>query len=151
MINKEHTFGYNNKHYYVSDLIEFIKDKKVTQMKVDDFKQTLMNDEANFMWGKLTDKNTILPLTMWSLLAHIDKINKADLKYPIIVTKYNLKHFTATVQSNATTLSNMYPKILDGYHRLMKAFLIGQKLIKVILLTEIDMQEFISKYNEKIT
>lgn len=63
------------------------------------------------LWGNATlDKITNYP-------DHVERINNANLEYPIIITIYNAK-----------------PILLDGTHRLMKAYMTNKKTIKVIII-----------------
>jgi hypothetical protein len=57
-----------------------------------------------------------------SFMYHMEAIIKADLKYPIIVGPDN--------------------KILNGYHRLMKAKLNGKKKIKIVKLKEYPKSDY---------
>ena len=57
----------------------------------------------------------------------INRINDANLDYPIIVEK---------------TRNNTYP-IIDGVHRITKAYISGKKKIKIYELTTAELKKFI--------
>ena len=63
------------------------------------------------LWGSVTLDN------LSKYPDHINRINNADLTLPIIMTMYNKE-----------------PKLLDGLHRLVKAYLLDKKTVKVIIL-----------------
>jgi hypothetical protein len=63
------------------------------------------------MWGKVSLNN------INDYPDHVQRLHDADTTYPIIMTMYNKK-----------------PKLLDGTHRLLKAFVTNKKHIKVKLI-----------------
>ena len=70
------------------------------------------------VWEK--DKTDDWNLTPWEVIkkkggskGHQKRTEKADAKYPIIITKYKSKYV-----------------VLDGVHRLVKAYLNGKKKVK---------------------
>ena len=86
--------------WYVPRLIELSKDLEVMDIPLGH-----MN-----MYYKYND------LTLRELVGHMDAVNKADLKYPIILDEDG--------------------EIMDGRHRLMKAILQGKESIKAVRLSE---------------
>jgi len=74
------------------------------------------------VWAK--DKTDEWNLTPWEVIekrggtkGHQERTKKADAKYPIIVTKYRSKYV-----------------VLDGVHRLVKAFVNNEKKIKAKII-----------------
>ena len=83
-------------HFSVARLVELSKDFKV---------MTIPLDHLN-VYNKYSD------LTLREMVMHINAINNADLKYPIILDEDG--------------------EIMDGRHRIMKAMLDGKKTIKAV-------------------
>lgn len=102
--DKGSTFDYKNKSYHVGDLIKTMKDHDkypIKEMSVSE----LINktrDEDPWTWeGKLT---------FGDYIDHYDRAIEADLKFPIILSPDN--------------------RILDGNHRLLKAYIEKKDKIK---------------------
>lgn len=99
----ENVYTTNNESFDVATLIQFCKDKKYKEVEV-----PLEAFNLNtFPWNL---KN------LSDIIGHINRVMKADLKYPIILDWDGC--------------------IADGYHRLVKAFISGQKTIKVIRMLD---------------
>jgi hypothetical protein len=103
--DKGSTFDYKNKSYYVSDLIKIMKDHDkypIEEMSVSELVNKT-RDEDPWTWeGKLT---------FGDYIDHYDRAINADFKFPIILSPDN--------------------KILDGNHRLLKAYIEKKDKIKV--------------------
>ena len=87
-------------HWSVSRLIELSKNFKVMNVPLD----------------HLNVFNTYEKLTLREMVMHMNAINDADLKYPIILDEDG--------------------DIMDGRHRIMKAMLIKAKTIKAVRFDE---------------
>lgn len=133
-IGSGHTFGYKNLHYNVNDLVDYFTN--VNPIKIQTIKtpiDMLRSTEAAMMWGSLDKKSkTISPLTLYGLIDHIERINRADMRYPIIILKEENK-FTS----------------LDGLHRIMKAALNDIPTIQARVVNIHQMQQFVDYIENK--
>lgn len=75
------------------------------------------------VWGDWSPMTVIHKISMKKYKANADRIHKADLSYPIIITDEN--------------------KIVDGYHRVAKAVLDGKKTIKAYIFNKTLMNKFL--------
>jgi hypothetical protein len=84
------------------------------------------------VWGK--DGTDDWNLTPWDIinendqsLTHLERVANADLKYPILITDYSKKLV-----------------ILDGVHRLVNAYMKGNKRIKakIVPRSYLEMEEY---------
>lgn len=89
------------------------------KLPVDDFIPQLKEN----VWGDWSPMDVINNLGAKKYKEDAEKIEKADLAYPVIVTG---KH-----------------KIIDGYHRVAKAYLEGKKQIDVYVFNSDLMNKFI--------
>ena len=87
-------------HWSVSRLIELSKDLPVMNIPLEHL-------NTYHVWDKLT---------LREMLTHMQAVNNADLKYPIIMDEDG--------------------EIMDGRHRIMKAILTGKKTIKAVRFIE---------------
>jgi hypothetical protein len=103
--DKGSTFDYKDKSYYVGDLLKIMKDHDkypIEEMSVSELVNKT-RDEDPWTWeGKLT---------FGDYIDHYDRALKADFKFPIILSPDD--------------------KILDGNHRLLKAYIEKKDKIKV--------------------
>lgn len=113
------TFQSGKHTYSVDAMISHIKTHKflVTQKKIKRYSWVLTNN----CWGSFYSPMDVLFNPM-CYPEDIERIWKAKLKYPIIVTKNNV--------------------IVDGIHRYVKALLLGKKRIKTIYFNEKTMKKF---------
>ena len=65
-----------------------------------------------------------------------NKINNADLQYPIIIYDQNLKSSASSASRDSSDLD-----VLDGLHRLAKAVILKHKTIKVKYVTTDILQK----------
>lgn len=134
-IGSGHTFGYNNLHYTVQDLVTWVESVEKIKIKTIPTPLDLLKTiTPNLMWGEWDPKtNEIAPMTMFKMIEHIDRIVKADLHYPVILLQTPTKY-----------------RSLDGLHRLMKAALNKIPSIQARVLSESDMVKFVSWAQEKV-
>ena len=130
----EGRYGYKGKRYPVSELIEYVKHKNLEPVAFDLNSNIVTKCDIGSMWGECIyadDKVTVkdkLPLNPIMLAKdHIDRILKADTSYPIIVWKGR--------------------RVLDGFHRVVKAIYEGKSSIQAYELTE-DMLDELTQNKE---
>lgn len=125
----EHTFTYKGKEFSVESLINFCKDKPVDEAKLQVFQSLLSNTSINDIWAEFNETSgKVMPITLLDIAEHAKRIKDADTRYPIIVVR-DSKKLT----------------VLDGNHRLIKAYLEDKKTIPVVWLSPEDMNEFIAR------
>jgi len=103
--DKGSTFDYKDKSYYVGDLLNLMKDHKKYPIEEIDTATLIEKTRKEDPWtweGKLT---------FGDYLDHYDRAMEADFKYPIILSTDD--------------------KILDGNHRLLKAYIQKKDKLKV--------------------
>jgi len=106
---QKNTYEDGRKVWYADTLIKAAKGLPVKSMPIN---------------NKLLDTKIHWQLkTFFDLKSHMDRMNKAELKYPVIVG----------------------PKdhIVDGYHRLMKAIQLNKTSIKYVKLDKMPPHDFI--------
>ena len=99
------TFHYKNKEYHVRELIKIMQDLKkypVEEKSVNDLVKRNRNEDPWTWEGKLT---------FGDYIDHYDRALEADLSYPLILSPEG--------------------QILDGNHRLLKAYVEKKDKIKV--------------------
>jgi disulfide oxidoreductase YuzD len=96
---KQNSYTRNDRTYTVSDLVELSKKHEPFELPIAGI------DIGLSPWGELTIK---------SMAYHINRMNKADLKYPIILDDTGY--------------------ICDGWHRLLKSIVESKETIKAIRL-----------------
>ena len=125
---RPHIFKYDGHYYMVNNLVDFTKDKETKEIVLPD--AFLKEYTLEQIWCKHipnTDKKE--PMTFMDLTKHIKKIYEADYKnYPIIA-----------VDSDDDEHQS---RILDGWHRVLHAYMDGATSISAYLLTPDDMTEF---------
>jgi len=104
------TYEKNKNFWYIDNLIKITKNLPIKTMKVD----------KKFLNKKIKESWTLN--TFFDLKIHIEKINKANLKYPIIIDSKN--------------------NIIDGKHRIMKAILQNKKIIKFVRINKMPPADF---------
>ena len=82
------------------------------------------------VWGDWSPMNVLEKMDKAKYSENVDRIKKADLSYPIIVTGKQ----TAFTRTNT---------IIDGYHRIAKAHLDGKKTINAYIFDSTLMKKFI--------
>jgi len=87
-------------HWSVTKLIELSKSFKIMKIPLDHL--NVFNKYEN--------------LTLREMVMHMNAVNNADLKYPIILDEDG--------------------EIMDGRHRIMKAMILGKKTIKAVRFDE---------------
>lgn len=97
---KQNTYTRRDRVYRVADLIDIAKHLEPFDLPIKGI------DISVYPWGEPTIKN---------FASHMDRINKADMQYPIILDDEGF--------------------ICDGWHRLVKAIVSGDETIKAIRLT----------------
>ena len=116
------TYSPDMKHIYSVDMmLSYINvhKPKVVNLPVDLFVEQLNQN----VWGDWSPMTVIHKITMKKYKANADRIYKADLSYPIIITDKN--------------------NIVDGYHRAAKAVLEGKKTIKAYVFNNTLMNKFL--------
>lgn len=127
--DKGHTFSYQNKEYSVGSLIKFCEDKPAIEALPSAFEHYLMETSVDRVWGNYDDRSKKeIPVKLYELIDHYERIQEADLKYPIILL----------TDPNG-------PRVLDGIHRILKASMTKGSRLYAITLTPDDMKEFISR------
>ncbi len=96
-------YNENGKMYFDTSLILASKGLPVQKMRIT---KKIMDEKIHWTLNSFFD-----------LKVHIDRINKSDLKYPVIVGPKD--------------------KIIDGRHRLMKAVLKGKKSLDYVKLDKL--------------
>jgi hypothetical protein len=99
------TFDYDNKTYKVNELIKVMQDHKKYPVEEKSVKELIEKNRNEDPW---TWEGTF---TFGEYLEHYDRALESDLKYPIIMTNDG--------------------KLLDGNHRLLKAYIEKKDKIKV--------------------
>ena len=102
-VPREHSTTHNGTTWQVSDLHKLTKDMPHEDVSLSEFDGYL---NKKLPWGKKKD------LTFKRLLEHLDRVDNADLNYPILVTPEG--------------------RLYDGTHRLIKALRDKQDTIKAI-------------------
>lgn len=124
--SKGDTFIYKEKEYAISDLVAFCKDKPVEEVKLSTFRQLGKGGTMDDLWTILNDSTgKITSPTVIEIARQVKRVKDADTSKPIIVLKENGKM-----------------RVLDGIHRLAKAYMDKKKTIPTIYLTSEDMVEF---------
>ena len=133
-IGSGHTFGYKELTYNVEDLVDyFTKTNPVEIQTIETPIDFLKSSNPSLMWGTLDpESKEVSPMTMYDLIDHIERINRADMGYPIIILK----------EDNKLTS-------LDGLHRIMKAALNKIPTIQARVLNIHQMQEFVDYVSNK--
>ena len=103
--------------YHPKDLAEFLKEREPEQLDVAQF--TPFMEKHNPSWRMSSSQD---------IIDHVNRVNNADLAYPIIFYKNN----------NSGEIKG----VLDGWHRLMKARINGIDKIKAIRISKADLNEF---------
>jgi hypothetical protein len=98
----------------VNKLLKTIDDSRVVNMSLDSFKEQYFSE----YWSKGKS------LSCSDIATHARLINEADLSYPILVCPDRL--------------------VVDGMHRLCKAFLESKETIKVIVLDKLPEADYIN-------
>ncbi len=128
--DKKFHFGYKGKRYPVPSLIALVKTHNLTPVEFDLYGRVVEQSEIGSMWGKVIinpdgtvkDKIPLNPIMLAN--DHIKRILDADTEYPIIVWRNR--------------------RILDGFHRVIKAIYEGKKTIQAYELTEEILDELLS-------
>lgn len=122
----EHTFSYKDKEYPVKALIRFCADKTVANTNTSTFEPMLSSMSVEDVWGLFNETTQQpIPITLLEFADHVKRVKYADTRYPIIALK----------EPNRT-------RVLDGLHRIIKAYTANQRTIPVVWLTPEDMIEF---------
>lgn len=119
----------DGKHIYSVDMMLAylnIKGHPVEQFPVDTFIPQLEQK----VWGEWSPKTVIEKMDVKKYQENSERIKKADLSYPIIITGNK----TSVTRANT---------IVDGYHRISKAYLDGQKNISAYVFDKSLMDKFI--------
>lgn len=107
----------DGKYYYpVAKLVKISKNIKKEKVSLATFNH-VFDDTTENAWGE----NSLLNLIDFK--EHTERVMKANLSYPILVLK----------GSN---------EVCDGYHRLIKAKILGKKNIYVKFLTKKMIEQF---------
>lgn len=129
-VSKRHTFSFGDKEYSVDDLIDFVKDKRVVELPAAFGVDYLRSTDVNKVWGHYSDRTKKeIPVSLYDLIDHMERIKEANCRYPIIILE-----------------SKGGDRVLDGIHRILKAQTNSSIRLKGVLLTQSDMDEFISRY-----
>lgn len=110
-----------NKNWYVSNLWKQSKDLPIVEYEVSKL-YPLLDEWLNEHITPYKSNEPVLLLNK----SHFTRIHEADLKYPII-------------------LSSSGKVLMDGYHRLFKAWLAVYKTIKVVKFDKNPQPDFITK------
>ena len=114
----------NNLSYDVTLLIKVTKDHEVKEEDAESFKDMLSNDTWGLGYDKLTPLMVLEdPERDKEYKKHFKRIKKANLNKPILVREEG-------------------GEVIDGYHRLCRAFL-EKKMLKVIEVSEEDLKKTI--------
>ncbi len=109
-MRKQYHFQPSEKGFYAWDvdkLEERSKGLPVVSVKLTDIKEL----DETFWYNSVDNKPTVR-----SIAEHFKLVNETDLKYPIILSKDG--------------------RVMDGMHRVVKAFLSGYDEIKAVRFTE---------------
>lgn len=112
----------------VGELIEFV----TTKYTIETIEVKLIHRTVN--WNKFfkdLSKREIAQLDNF----HMRLVVNSDLKYPIIVT---------------SNIEGRLGEILDGFHRVKKAYMLRKKTIKTYIVPEIDLKQFKTQSDGKI-
>lgn len=109
------TRSYGN--FYLNDLFTLVTDKPIRKVALDQFKFIMYQ---NYWFDP--DKEP----SVEEFIEHYQRVTDADLSYPIIVLRDQ-------------------PDILDGVHRLVKAFINGHDTIKVIYVSKKELMTINNK------
>jgi hypothetical protein len=82
------------------------------------------------VWGEWSPKTVIEKMDVKKYHENSERIKKADLSYPIIIT------------GNKTIVTRAH-SIVDGYHRISKAYLEGHQYINAYVFDKSLMNKFI--------
>ena len=82
------------------------------------------------VWGEWSPKTVIEKMDVKKYHENSERIKKADLSYPIIIT------------GNKTAVTKAH-SIVDGYHRISRAYLEGKKYINAYVFDKSLMNNFI--------
>ena len=122
------TYSDGKNIYSVDMMLAYLNTKghSVEQFPVDMFIPQLEQK----VWGEWSPKTVIEKMDVKKYHENSERIKKADLSYPIIIT------------GNKTTVTRAHT-IVDGYHRISRAYLEGQKYINAHVFDKLLMDKFI--------
>lgn len=133
-IDRKFQFGYKGKRYPVPDLVALVNRHHIEPVEFRLDCNLVRKCEIGSMWGKcifeadgVTVKDKI-PLNPIMLAEHLDRIYNADTRFPIIVWKNR--------------------RILDGFHRVVKALYDRKESIMAYEVTEDILDELIKDKSE---
>jgi len=104
MVSKNHTYSRGDKTWSVQELIEWSEKYPMELRDLSDFQYILSENPAD-LWGLVT---------FGCFVGHMRRVRSADLRYPILLD----------AEGN----------VIDGYHRILKAYLQGVQKITVKVL-----------------
>jgi len=120
---------YDGKYIYSVDMmLAYLNTKShpIEQFSVDTFVPQLEQK----VWGDWSPKTVIEKMDVKKYHENSERIKKADLSYPIIIT------------GNKTSVTRAH-SIVDGYHRISRAYLEGHQYIKAYVFDKSLMDKFI--------
>ena len=122
------TYSDGKNIYSVDMMLAYLNTKghPIEQFPVDMFGPQLEQK----VWGEWSPKTVIEKMDVKKYHENSERIKKADLSYPIIIT------------GNKTTVTRTH-SIVDGYHRVSKAYLDGKKYINAHVFNKSLMNKFI--------
>ena len=122
------TYSDGKNIYSVDMMLAYLNTKghPIEQFPVDMFGPQLEQK----VWGEWSPKTVIEKMDVKKYHENSERIKKADLSYPIIIT------------GNKTTVTRTL-SIVDGYHRVSKAYLDGKKYINAHVFDKSLMNKFI--------
>ena len=113
---------HNGKNIYSVDMMTAyvnVYEHPIAKLPTDSF----MSQLAEKVWGDWSPLDVVNNLNLKKYKDDVERIKNADLSYPVIVTGNH--------------------KIVDGYHRVAKAFLEGKKHINAYIFGSDLMNKFI--------
>jgi hypothetical protein len=122
------TYADGKNIYSVDMMLAYINTKghPIEQFSIDMFVPQLEQK----VWGEWSPKTVIEKMDVKKYHENSERIKKADLSYPIIIT------------GNKTSVTRVH-SIVDGYHRISRAYLEGKKNINAYVFDKSLMNKFI--------
>ncbi len=121
-----HTYSNSNRIYSVDMMLAYINIYKPKNLLVNINVIDYLHYLQYKCWSNTKNNKYYSPIDVINnqrkYVEEYDKIINSDLKYPIIINKNN---------------------IIDGIHRLSKAYLLGKKKIKAYLFDDILLRKFL--------
>ena len=114
--------------YDVSLLKKITKDNRVERAKVEDYQKQLYDKDVWAEGDRRISPMMVLmkPTYDHTYIKHMSKIRMCNLEDPILIRASN-------------------SRVIDGFHRLSKAFLIGKSRIKAVYVQEEQMKQAVVK------